>query len=376
MDVKARLSGCAAQAAEAVSAYTRVKMEGCKKYSKIGVSRHLDTSSTTQVVKIMVKHRRPSGSSWTKSVRSPACWLLVGENLTRFSWNLDWKRHRIGNVSCVHRKQKIVLIGTRGWHQRGWTEAEYPCGRIWWKKVDLDEPSSFLDHVYLGCIQRECKPNESIFGEYKKMSESRIAALSNWKNCQGGKNLTEKLSRGRTIWKDTRKNASRDCELAIKKTELLYEVPTPRLDDHNFKEAELETVGELTDVCSQIVLECLYLARIGPETNFLKQSPNGQELVTDAQLVWFLTFFSQMTIDKIVMWVIQLNTAEWVLPKTLILVETWKIQNQLQGWIFCIFGSRTLVPMSWMCKKQTSISLDAGLRMDGILALDLWDVVI
>ena len=39
-----------------------------------------------------------------------------------------------------------------------------------------------------------------------------------------------------------------------------------------------------------------------------------------------------------------------------------------------------------MCKKQTSashsstesevISLDAGLRMDGILALDLWDVVI
>ena len=29
-----------------------------------------------------------------------------------------------------------------------------------WKKlmefVDLDEPTSFLDHVYLGCTQREC----------------------------------------------------------------------------------------------------------------------------------------------------------------------------------------------------------------------------
>ena len=44
------------------------------------------------------------------------------------------------------------------------------------------------------------------------------------------------------------------------------------------------------------------------------------------------------------------------------------------------------VPLSWMCKKQSSvsqistesevISLDAGLRMDGILALDPWDVVI
>ena len=55
------------------------------------------------------------------------------------------------------------------------------------------------------------------------------------------------------------------------------------------------------------------------------------------------------------------------------------------GEILCIFGNRTFVPISWMCKKQTSvsiisteseiISLDAGLRMDGITALDLWDVV-
>ena len=49
-----------------------------------------------------------------------------------------------------------------------------------------------------------------------------------------------------------------------------------------------------------------------------------------------------------------------------------------------IFGSHTFVPISWMCKKQTSvshssteaeiISLDAGLRMDSLLALDLWDL--
>ena len=54
--------------------------------------------------------------------------------------------------------------------------------------------------------------------------------------------------------------------------------------------------------------------------------------------------------------------------------------------VLCIFGSQTFVPTSWMCKKQTSvshsskeakvISLDAGLRMDGIAALALWDLVI
>ena len=56
------------------------------------------------------------------------------------------------------------------------------------------------------------------------------------------------------------------------------------------------------------------------------------------------------------------------------------------GWVLCIFGSHTFVPISWMCKKQTSvshslteaeiISLDAGLRMDGISALDLWNLLI
>ena len=56
------------------------------------------------------------------------------------------------------------------------------------------------------------------------------------------------------------------------------------------------------------------------------------------------------------------------------------------GGNLCIFGSRTIVPIGWMCKKQTLVShssteseinsLDVGLRMDGVLALDLWDVVI
>ena len=60
--------------------------------------------------------------------------------------------------------------------------------------------------------------------------------------------------------------------------------------------------------------------------------------------------------------------------------------NSNSGRILCIFGSHTFVPISWMCKKQTSvshssteseiISLDASLRMDGIHALDLWDLIV
>ena len=44
------------------------------------------------------------------------------------------------------------------------------------KHVDLDEPTSLLDNVCWGCIQRECKPNEIIIDEYRKMFESRMSA--------------------------------------------------------------------------------------------------------------------------------------------------------------------------------------------------------
>ena len=56
------------------------------------------------------------------------------------------------------------------------------------------------------------------------------------------------------------------------------------------------------------------------------------------------------------------------------------------GGTLCVFGSHTFVPISWMCKKQTSashssteseiISLDARLRLDGIPALDLWNLIV
>ena len=59
MDVIARLLGCAGQVAAAVSDYTQVKMEDAPtslKIPKIGMSRYLDTSSTTQMAEIMVRY--------------------------------------------------------------------------------------------------------------------------------------------------------------------------------------------------------------------------------------------------------------------------------------------------------------------------------
>ena len=66
MDIISRLPGCDGQAADAVSAFTQVKNGGCTQInenSKIGTSRHLDSSTTTQMAEIMVQCGRPSRSS-------------------------------------------------------------------------------------------------------------------------------------------------------------------------------------------------------------------------------------------------------------------------------------------------------------------------
>ena len=83
------------------------------------------------------------------------------------------------------------------------------------------------------------------------------------------------------------------------------------------------------------------------------------------------------------MWETLHNNAGWDCFRTLTLLDILKTQNRPQVIFFCIFGSRPFVPIGWMCKKQTSvshsptefeiISLDSGLRMDGIPALALWD---
>ena len=117
----------------------------------------------------------------------------------------------------------------------------------------LDEPTSFLDHVYLGCIERQCKPNETIIEQYTKMFESRISAEA-IKNYQDGRNRTHELQRGPTTWNDMLKNALNDTVKWLRKkwsnfTKFFYCC----LDDHQFKQEEIEFVGELSEVCSQIV---------------------------------------------------------------------------------------------------------------------------
>ena len=85
-------------------------------------------------------------------------------------------------------------------------------------------------------------------GELKKLPYLENIRISSWSYDMEG---------------HAKKCVERVCELANRTTQQLYKVSAPRIDDHHVKEEELKSVGDLSKVSSQIVLKCLYLARIG-----------------------------------------------------------------------------------------------------------------
>ena len=130
-----------------------------------------------------------------------------------------------------------------------------PIWKILMKDVDLGEPLSFLDHVYLGCTQRECQISKDIVDNYKSMFESRISggAMEKLPETRApDKPDAETLSsRPHDMEGRAKKCVERHCELGNKTPQQLYKVATPRIDNHQFKEEEITSVGELSTVCSQ-----------------------------------------------------------------------------------------------------------------------------
>ena len=129
----------------------------------------------------------------------------------------------------------------------------------------------------------------------------------------------------------------RCCELANETTQQLHKVATPCLDDHQFKEEEMGSVGEVVKStpsnCSDVYIWRALVDQTfyGLWTNLLEQSLNGPELATDAWFVGFHTFITHLICDNIFMWETRLSIVDWVCSKTRALLETLKTQNQPWG---------------------------------------------
>ena len=262
MDIISRLPGCDGQA---VSAYTEVQMEDAPKLLKI------PKSECPDIWIRLPRHKWPE--SWS-SMEDPVVPLernLYGHPLAGLLWERQFEKillkfgwEKVPNWEClfVHREKGLFLfVYVDDVKLAGKKQNIDPVWKVLNKEVDLGEPASFPDHVYLGCTQRQCEIRKDIVDNYRTMFESRISAgrveklpfpqnlrMSSWSYDMEG---------------HAKKCVERYCELANRTTQQLCKVSTPCIDDHHFKEEEMKSVGELSKVCSQIVLKCLYLTRIG-----------------------------------------------------------------------------------------------------------------
>ena len=116
---------------------------------------HLDSSTTTQMAKIMVQYGKPSRSSWTKSVWSSFGRTIVGKAIwENFVETWFGENSKLGMSLCSSWK-RIILICVCGWHKMAGKKHNIdPMWKVLNKEVDLREPTSFLDHENLGCTQR------------------------------------------------------------------------------------------------------------------------------------------------------------------------------------------------------------------------------
>ena len=102
----------------------------------------------------------------------------------------------------------------------GKTKHIEPSWKILMEDVDLGEPASFLDHVYLGCTQRECQFCNDVVANYRDMFESRICVRAEEK--LPTKTSVKLDADTRSSWSDdmeshVKKCVERYCELAHKR---------------------------------------------------------------------------------------------------------------------------------------------------------------
>ena len=313
---------------------------------------------------IMEKHWRSRGTSSTKLERSSISRSALGKTVRR-SFDRTWTGESSELGMYVRSSETMVIsVGICGWHQNGWTEAEYGSHveeidekrGSWWTHISS---WSCVLGVHPAWVQTEWNSHWTVFEDVWVTcfwwSNRKITAV--------GKNLTHKQWGGPATWKDMLKNAMNDTakwqtrkwSRSTKFQVLAWMIINSSTKNWN----QWENCQKL----AHTFLKCLYLARTGrpdiscgQSTSLRDQSRHGLRHVTDAWQGWFLTFITQTISDSIVMWETRHSIADCVCLQDSDFAGDLEDSKSTSGGTLCVFESHTFVSKSWMCKKQTSVS--------------------
>ena len=120
------------------------------------------------MAKIMVQYGRPSRSSGAKSVWSSFSRTIRERKFEKILLKHGWEKIPNWECLCVHREKGLFLsVYVDDIKLAGKTQNLDPMWKLLNKDVELGEPTSFLDHVYLGCTQRQCEVSKDIVDNYR-----------------------------------------------------------------------------------------------------------------------------------------------------------------------------------------------------------------
>ena len=136
-----------------------------------------------------------------------------------------------------------------------------PTWKILMKDIDLGEPTSFLDHVNLGCTQRECEVSKDVVDNYRSMFEPRISAGATEKlptTRAMEKPMPKRYLHGPTIWKVMPRNVWNDIaswqagRLNNSTKYLLHALMTINSKKKNLKSVGDRLVKSMLSNCSEM----------------------------------------------------------------------------------------------------------------------------
>ena len=429
------MPGMGGQAADAVKAYTQVPLK--KAHELLG----LPPEQCPETWISLPRSRQPA--SWTQIV-NPVCPLernLYGHPLVGLLWErhledalfkVKWRKLPGWECLYIHHDQQLFLsVYVDDFKMVGKKENLLKMWETMRKYVDLEPETELSDNVYLGCNQSRASPDQSLLLEknqlFKKLTThekvlaegdlygpntettSEAAGDRGSKRKKASKNPTTATDH-RTIkpyppsclaktkaWNydmigHAEQCVQRWCELAKKETKDLPFVGTPCIDDHDLRPEDLITQGALVDVCSRIVLKCLYLARIGrPDllysVNILARSVTKWNRACDKRLERLIAYIHK-TKSYIQHCFVGDNANECKIGLFCDASFAGDLSDSKSttGALLCVFGPSTFVPITWVCKKHGAVShssseaeviaLDAALRLEGLPAIMLWDVIL
>ena len=314
-------------------------------------------------------------------------------NLRRSYWNMAGRKFQIVNVSLyIVKKDYSYLCMRMTYHWLERNKILIRCGNYSTKKSIWGEPTSFWIHVYTWrALKRQC--------EIRKILWTITGPCSNrefprWEQKSFHTLKIFVFLHGLMIWRVMQRNVWND----------IVSWQTKRLNNSTkyLLHASMTTTSKkkwnLLENCHkyalQMVLKSLYLARIslylartgrpdiyGQWTNLHDRLRNWTKACDKRLNRLNSIFITHVNTDNIVMWVILLKSADWDC------FNDSDFAGDLEDfWRNIVhFGKSYICSNKLNVQEQTAvshssteseiISLDTGLRLDGLPALELWDLI-